>query len=629
MQRRRGIFDTFPETVDLNQGPNFNNRGIDEPDECNTSLSPTERRLLSDDLSGELNFNCVNASDHHNSRSFSSWDVGESSSRANLQDQVINDDLKLEQNWSSLFGSTHDSRFKDRQIDSSNGQLSDSFGGNLVGNRPMSIQGSGSNHIPMDVDLNLRYGGNSSNDGGHCMGSMNHYKSGSSEMEASSSSTGIGTSSECGTDSSFGNWALSYKRKASEGTSGEFFGSGSSSCFPEAENIMWHTLPNCNNNSSSLSAASSMLNSQERVGVRDSSSFSISSAGNPGRSSIRFLHEEYLDQTPRRPISTSANSSHPSNLQPPRNLFPFPWSDNVNSRNRSSSSSELFPESGSRNNEQQRNLVQDSANWSLASGRASTNGANSASGSRNDAGSSLHPSNAVWMPHFNSTTQGQQRLPEFSPWTLFPSSSEAESVGHRGRFSPFPLGSSSTSEENVLSSGVNSQGRHHRPFLRPAPLMEVPNDEWQAFAADIEGRHRLVSEMRQILNALQRGENLRAEDYVMFDPFINGVAELHDRHRDMRLDVDNMSYEELLALEERIGDVKTGLKEDLILKSMKQRKHISTSDLEPCCICREEYERGDDIGSLDCGHDFHTNCIKEWLANKNVCPICKTTALSI
>lgn len=30
---------------------------------------------------------------------------------------------------------------------------------------------------------------------------------------------------------------------------------------------------------------------------------------------------------------------------------------------------------------------------------------------------------------------------------------------------------------------------------------------------------------------------------MLFDPFINGVAELHDRHRDMRLDVDNMSYE--------------------------------------------------------------------------------------
>lgn len=34
------------------------------------------------------------------------------------------------------------------------------------------------------------------------------------------------------------------------------------------------------------------------------------------------------------------------------------------------------------------------------------------------------------------------------------------------------------------------------------------------------------------------------QDYMLFDPFIyHGMAEMHDRHRDMRLDVDNMSYE--------------------------------------------------------------------------------------
>lgn len=31
---------------------------------------------------------------------------------------------------------------------------------------------------------------------------------------------------------------------------------------------------------------------------------------------------------------------------------------------------------------------------------------------------------------------------------------------------------------------------------------------------------------------------------MLFDPFVyHGMAEMHDRHRDMRLDVDNMSYE--------------------------------------------------------------------------------------
>ncbi|KDO59730.1 hypothetical protein CISIN_1g0024832mg, partial [Citrus sinensis] len=139
--------------------------------------------------------------------------------------------------------------------------------------------------------------------------------------------------------------------------------------------------------------------------------------------------------------------------------------------------------------------------------------------------------------------------------------------------------------------------------------------------------------IRQVLTAMHRGENLRIEDFMLFEPFVyHGLAEMHDRHRDMRLDVDNMSYEELLALEERIGDVSTGLSEETIMKIMKREKYVSTetespTDLEPCCICQEEYTDGDDLGVLDCGHNFHTDCIKLWLMQKNLCPICKTTAL--
>ena len=37
---------------------------------------------------------------------------------------------------------------------------------------------------------------------------------------------------------------------------------------------------------------------------------------------------------------------------------------------------------------------------------------------------------------------------------------------------------------------------------------------------------------------------------MLFDPFVyHGMAEMHDRHRDMRLDVDNMSYEVLFLIE--------------------------------------------------------------------------------
>ncbi|XP_042966038.1 E3 ubiquitin-protein ligase MBR2-like isoform X1 [Carya illinoinensis] len=132
---------------------------------------------------------------------------------------------------------------------------------------------------------------------------------------------------------------------------------------------------------------------------------------------------------------------------------------------------------------------------------------------------------------------------------------------------------------------------------------------------------------------MRRGESLRLEDVMILDQSVFlVVADIHDRYRDMRLDVDSMSYEELLALEERIGNVSTGLSEETILNRLRQRKCSiavgSQLDAKPCCICQEEYNEGDDLGTLECGHNFHTDCIKQWLMTKNLCPVCKTTALT-
>ncbi|XP_011038595.1 PREDICTED: E3 ubiquitin-protein ligase MBR2-like [Populus euphratica] len=132
---------------------------------------------------------------------------------------------------------------------------------------------------------------------------------------------------------------------------------------------------------------------------------------------------------------------------------------------------------------------------------------------------------------------------------------------------------------------------------------------------------------------MRRGESLRFEDVMILDQSVLlGAADMYDRHRDMRLDVDNMSYEELLALEERIGNVSTGLSEETIVNNLKQQKYSvavgAKVEAEPCCICQEEYNDGEDLGTLDCGHDFHVECVKQWLMHKNWCPICKTTGLA-
>ena len=97
--------------------------------------------------------------------------------------------------------------------------------------------------------------------------------------------------------------------------------------------------------------------------------------------------------------------------------------------------------------------------------------------------------------------------------------------------------------------------------------------------------------LRNVVEQIRQGRGGRFEDPNFERALFARRASLIDRHRDMRLDVDNMSYEELLALGERIGYVNTGLSEDKIRTGLKQWKYVSIpieeplTGVEPCCIC--------------------------------------------
>ncbi|KAM7278665.1 hypothetical protein ACFE04_005799 [Oxalis oulophora] len=100
-----------------------------------------------------------------------------------------------------------------------------------------------------------------------------------------------------------------------------------------------------------------------------------------------------------------------------------------------------------------------------------------------------------------------------------------------------------------------------------------------------------------------------------------------DHHRDMRLDIEHMSYEELLALEERIGSVNTGLSEETVGSQLKTRTYSSSAPCinasgpeqvsDSCIICQEEYKNQEELGILTCGHDYHADCLTKWLLSKN------------
>ncbi|CAL1374311.1 unnamed protein product [Linum trigynum] len=146
-----------------------------------------------------------------------------------------------------------------------------------------------------------------------------------------------------------------------------------------------------------------------------------------------------------------------------------------------------------------------------------------------------------------------------------------------------------------------------------------------------EGRSsRMLERLHLHTNAVDSQDRMGGEPFMVFDgSYLYGSRNMYDQYGDMRLDVDNMSYEELLALGDSIGNVNTGLSENVVSNCLLEKKY-SSSDInaeETCSICLEEYKKTSRIGKLKkCGHNYHIGCIKKWLSMKNSCPICKGPA---
>ncbi|PSR98903.1 E3 ubiquitin-protein ligase RHG1A [Actinidia chinensis var. chinensis] len=194
---------------------------------------------------------------------------------------------------------------------------------------------------------------------------------------------------------------------------------------------------------------------------------------------------------------------------------------------------------------------------------------------------------------------------------------------YRAGLSNSQLGHEANSTENGLQSlSETYSSRYSRPSARGwcnshrsgRPRMAV--ERFQLISSVVDGRDRIGS------------ENIMTMDH---SSFYASSRTWFDQYRDMRLDVDNMSYEDLLALGEQMGNVSTGVSEDVISKCLIETMYSSNPNHEEgsCAICLEEYGSEEEVGSLKkCGHNYHASCIRNWLHMKNVCPICKTPALA-
>ncbi|CAK8577477.1 unnamed protein product [Lathyrus sativus] len=697
MQGQRRTIGSFPAIVSKMPGPSSNGTDMNHQSSLNHVQNSVDFRL-SDyrGSSGEtaclrgsapnVSFNGWNTGEHSSGLNLSNQ----------VNDDALISEYRLSSSCSAI--AEDGQRPEERQLLGNQSRIHPSFLQGSSSNHTAQNISLGMGHIGNSSDRGKgKETGSGVNNNNPCGLDREKASLGSSSFNhtgASSASSAYMAWGDSGSSSSsLANWGPSCKRKTLEGSSMQLCTGGSSSSLVQSENGYWPTDSVDLNVPGSLGDLSPLddfrvtsppfqQNTRNEVRQEASNMFPsmIGAAENVERPlrnfDRRITHLQHPESVPLNLTSTgsarhhnypsphqtpgslsfsesldlrltagvtAANSAVPQTQSPSLHMHPFPWNRAANHRVARSSSSYNSGERAVREDFNLRIFPRDSTehpmNVPASSGHepagwyTSSNNVNSAGGipppSWIGSSSNVHSlPNPSWTFNHEVPTENLQRVSEFNPWSLFPSISSA-SGAHNGH-------SPSTSSPLSFSQGSSSS----QPYPRASYLMERRGDVLPAphslrtLPADNEGRRRLISEIRQVLIAMRRGESLRAEDYMLFDPFLyHGMAEMHDRHREMRLDVDNMSYEELLALGERIGDVSTGLNEDIIHKLMKQRFFTSlmtesSSDLEPCCICQEEYTDGQKIGSLDCGHEFHTNCIKQWLMQKNMCPICKTTALA-
>jgi len=50
---------------------------------------------------------------------------------------------------------------------------------------------------------------------------------------------------------------------------------------------------------------------------------------------------------------------------------------------------------------------------------------------------------------------------------------------------------------------------------------------------------------------------------------------------------------------------------------------MNTAERNTCCICLEQYKRGEILRTMPCMHQFHARCIDMWLLTRKFCPVCK------
>ena len=133
-------------------------------------------------------------------------------------------------------------------------------------------------------------------------------------------------------------------------------------------------------------------------------------------------------------------------------------------------------------------------------------------------------------------------------------------------------------------------------------------------------------------------QHFSEEDLAVFRALEEQDRLEEERERAAELEEDGeaeLSYDALLNLGERIGDVRTE-RWALVAQKHIDRLPVETYDAAAaqsvshnddsevkCLVCQHEYADQERLRRLPCGHVFHAECVDEWLTTHDSCLYCR------
>jgi hypothetical protein len=121
-------------------------------------------------------------------------------------------------------------------------------------------------------------------------------------------------------------------------------------------------------------------------------------------------------------------------------------------------------------------------------------------------------------------------------------------------------------------------------------------------------RHNYYN-IRNNLNYIMQNNQNRIDEF-------NNLANMQNNNNQQEDDIEFTSFEEYIN-----ENIQTN--PEILNNKLKKLKKYKCKEDANCTICLEKISKNTEIYKLECKHNFHSNCLEDWLKEKLSCPICR------